>query len=147
ADVARRYARSRPNAHRQVMDLIREPLQLGANVSLAADIACGTGMSTVALRTLAEQVIGVDPSRGMLAQAPATPGVTWSCAGAEQLPLADESVDLMTVCNGFHWFQRAEFLREARRTLKPRCPLVVYEVSFMIRIAEPVRGDVIPEFL
>lgn len=38
---------------------------------------------------------------------------------AEELPLADGSADLVSAMSAFHWFDRARFLQEAHRVLKP----------------------------
>ena len=49
---------------------------------------------------------------------------------AEVLPLADQSFDLLTVSSAFHWFERSAFLAEARRVLRPRGWLVIYDSFF-----------------
>lgn len=38
---------------------------------------------------------------------------------AEDLPLPDGSVDLLTVATAVHWFDQPKFLAEAGRVLKP----------------------------
>jgi SAM-dependent methyltransferase len=82
-----------------------------------ADIACGTGITT---RLFAERdcdVIGIDPNEEMLAFARASGGrVQKGVAEATGLP--DASVDLATVGQGFHWFDRDAALAEMRRIVR-----------------------------
>ncbi|RWS25885.1 putative methyltransferase-like protein, partial [Leptotrombidium deliense] len=46
-------------------------------------------------------------------------------ARSENLPLEDESVDLITACQCFHWFDFEAFFKEARRILKENGVLAV----------------------
>lgn len=94
------------------------------------DLGCGTGWFT---RKLAERfpeaaLTGADLSPGMLAQA-ATGGpghAAWLNADAEQLPLPDQSVDLVFSNLMIQWSNRPEvILAECRRLLKPGGVLAV----------------------
>ena len=88
------------------------------------DLGCGTGWFT---RKLAERfpeasLTGADLSPGMLTQSKACgPGhVSWLNADAEQLPLPDQSVDLIFSNLMIQWSNRPEvILAECRRLLKP----------------------------
>src|SRR5687768_2876132 len=99
--AAERYARSRPYFHPLVIGNIKDFLQLEVPVNLALDVACGTGQSTVALKEIAKQVIATDVSEEMLAQAPANASIQYVQAPAEELPLPDDSLDLITVSLAF----------------------------------------------
>lgn len=52
---------------------------------------------------------------------------------AEELPLPDGCVDLLTVATAVHWFDQAKFLAETSRVLKPGgCMAVVdFQLSTM----------------
>lgn len=88
------------------------------------DLGCGTGWFC---QKLAEKypdsvITGADLSPGMLAEAfKRNPGaVHWLCSDAEQLPLADNSVDLIFSNLMIQWSTRpAMVLRECRRILRP----------------------------
>lgn len=67
--AARRYARSRPFFHPLVVARIKSFLKLRAPLRCALDVACGAGQSTVALREIAERVVGADVSKEMLREA------------------------------------------------------------------------------
>ncbi|HYH85350.1 MAG TPA: class I SAM-dependent methyltransferase [Pyrinomonadaceae bacterium] len=109
---------------------MKELLSLEEPLPRALDVCCGTGLSTVALKALAERVVGVDISPEMLAHGPRDRGVSFCQSAAEDLPFADGAFDLLTVCQGFHWLEREKFFREARRVLRPGGWLVVYDNYF-----------------
>lgn len=136
AQAAAHYARGRPYYHPGVMERIRELLALCEPVPLAVDVACGTGLSTLALTAIAQRVIGLDTSAQMLAQAPTHAVITYAIAPAEALPLSEASVDIITVASAFHWLARTAFLAEARRVLRPGGWLVLYDQRFMAEMEE-----------
>lgn len=129
-ETARAYAQGRPYFHPLVIEQVKEKLALRDPLELAVDVACGTGLSSLALLAVANRVIATDSSQEMLSQAPEDERVSYRLAPAESLPLADSSVELITVSSAFHWFQRGAFLREARRVLHARGWLIIYENFF-----------------
>lgn len=56
---------------------------------------------------------------------------------AEELPLVDSSVDLLTAMSAFHWFDRPCFLKEAHRVLKPRCCLALLNYTNDMELSYP----------
>ena len=127
AGGAARYAAGRPYVHPLFMERLRPWL---GGTALGADVACGTGLSSVALAELVEEVRAYDVSAAMLEHAVPHPRVTYAHAPAEALPLPDASLDVLTVAQGIHWFDRPRFFVEARRTLKPGGVLAVYDLFF-----------------
>jgi demethylmenaquinone methyltransferase/2-methoxy-6-polyprenyl-1,4-benzoquinol methylase len=103
--------------------------RLGAG-EVAVDVACGTGALTRDLQALAPeaQVVGMDFSHGMLARA--EPGLRLAAADALALPLADASVDVVTIAFGLRNLpEPGQGLLEFRRVLRPGGRLVVCEFS------------------
>ncbi len=89
---------------------------------LAFDAAwdCGTGNGQVASR-LAERfgkVTGTDISGQQIANAINKPNIKYIVCRAEQTPLADNSIDLVTVGTALHWFDFEHFYKEVARVAK-----------------------------
>ncbi|MEL7363682.1 MAG: class I SAM-dependent methyltransferase, partial [Bacteroidota bacterium] len=68
--------------------------------------------------TTASKCPATDASAEQIAQAQAHKRVTYRVAPAEASGLADNSVDLVTVAQALHWFDRPAFFAEARRVLR-----------------------------
>lgn len=84
------------------------------------DLGAGTGKFTELLPGLADHVIAVEPSEPMLAVLRAKlPHVEAHLGNAEQIPVADGSVDVVTVAQAFHWFDREVACAEIARVLRP----------------------------
>ncbi|XP_075067289.1 putative methyltransferase DDB_G0268948 [Mixophyes fleayi] len=89
---------------------------------LAVDVGCGTGQSTRILAPHFERVLGTDISEAQIEEAKKAAGfsnITFSASPAEEVPLGDASVDLITACAAVHWFNIEKFLKEVDRILKP----------------------------
>ena len=87
------------------------------------DLGCGTGRFSEALAIRFDaEVIGVDPSKKMLAQARSKPSdarIRYEAGRAESIPLPDNSVDLIFMSMIFHHFDNpALAARECRRVLR-----------------------------
>ncbi len=137
--VAERYAKGRPYFHPLIIELIKEFLSLAEPLSSALDVGCGTGLSTIALKEIAQNVIAVDASAEMIALAPRENGIKYFVAPAENLPFEENEFDIITLSQVFHWLDKDKFLAEANRVLRPNGWLVVYDNYFsgqMIEITE-----------
>ena len=128
--AARRYADGRPYFHPRIIWRIRQRLPAAWPVPRALDVACGTGLSTVALKPLAREIVGMDISAEMLRLAPADPQISYVVAPAEDLPFPDAHFDLVTVCAALHWLDAQEFFGEARRVLRAGGHMVIYDHAF-----------------
>jgi ubiquinone/menaquinone biosynthesis C-methylase UbiE len=85
------------------------------------DLAAGTGKLTRLLVPTGAEVVAIEPVAGMRDQLVAqSPDVEVHDGTAEALPLADGSVDAITVAQAFHWFDAPVALAEMRRVLRPR---------------------------
>ena len=86
------------------------------------------------MKQIAAKIVGTDLSVAMLGQAERDERIDYLLGPAEALPLADESFDLLTVSSAFHWFDRNAFLPEARRVLRSRGWLVIYNNVFFANL-------------
>lgn len=124
------YAAGRPDYSKPVSEVMRRLLDLSGAVPQAVDVGSGTGISTRALAPFAEEVIGVEPSTAMLELAAPATNVTYRVGMAEDLPLEDESCDLIGVGSALHWVNQDRFLAEASRVARPNAWLVVHDHWF-----------------
>jgi SAM-dependent methyltransferase len=130
ADVGMLYARGRPFHHPRSLARIRAIVGDGP-LTRALDVACGTGMSTIALAEHAPVAVGIDLSPEMLRAARPTEGAAFMLASAERLPFADDSVDAVTCCSGVHWFDQQRFFTELRRVLRRDGWVGLYDHYFL----------------
>jgi SAM-dependent methyltransferase len=122
--VAEGYSSARPFLHPAIFDRVRERMGAPAPLGRALDVGCGTGMSTVALRGLAAEVVGVDSSRDMLRRARRADAVSYAAALGEGLPFRAGAFDLVVACGSIDWVDRALFLPRVAEVLVPRGWLV-----------------------
>jgi SAM-dependent methyltransferase len=84
------------------------------------DLGAGTGKLTTRLVQRGLSVVAVDPIPEMLellsSSLPDTPALLGT---AEEIPLADDSVDAVLVAQAWHWFDPARAVAEVARVLKP----------------------------
>ena len=112
------YERARPEYPAEAVDWVLQRLGL-AKGAVVLDLAAGTGKLTRALHARGFSMVAVDPSSEMLAQLRAIlPAVAARKGTAEAIPLADASVDAVTVAQAFHWFEPQAALREIHRVLR-----------------------------
>lgn len=83
------------------------------------DCGTGNGQAAVALAEHFEAVTAIDPSSSQIEAAVAHPKVTYHVAPGEEAPVADGSVDALTVAQALHWFDLDAFGRETQRVLRP----------------------------
>ncbi|MDQ2864408.1 MAG: class I SAM-dependent methyltransferase [Bacteroidota bacterium] len=133
-NTAERYAKGRPFFHRNTINHFAEFTQVKNKFENALDVACGTGLSTNSLLDIAENVFGIDVSDEMLKLALNPQEIKYSKASAENLPFKNNYFDIVTVSSGVHWFDIDQFLREAKRVLKSKSWLVLYENHFISEI-------------
>jgi len=136
---ARRGAR---RAYAPMVALVESHLQGAAGAPTVLDLGCGPGLMLLELRRALPRarLVGVDPSRDMLALARrvaseseasgggASPAFEVREGGGEALPVEDASVDVVTCRKVLHEFDDVEgALREVARVLRPGGALVLQD--------------------
>jgi SAM-dependent methyltransferase len=118
SDRAKAYAQHRPGypvaALAAILSDLGDPRQLSA-----ADVGAGTGISAQLLAAQGVQVWAVEPNRAMREAITPHPLLTVVDGTAEHTTLANQSVQLVTCFQAFHWFTPELCLREFLRILKP----------------------------
>jgi SAM-dependent methyltransferase len=134
------YERARPSYPQSAVDWIVDRCGLAPG-RVVADIGAGTGKLTRLLVPSGARVIGVEPLPEMRAKlVETTPDAEALDGTAEAIPLADESVDALTVAQAFHWFDHDRALPEIHRVLREDGTLVL--VWNMRDLDDPVQRGV-----
>jgi SAM-dependent methyltransferase len=114
--VAPSYAAYRPHYPGALFEWLA---QRAGDRGRAWDCGTGSGQAAVALAAHFREVIATDPSLAQLGHAERARGVHYVGMTAEHAALADLTVDVVTVAQALHWFDRPAFYREVARVLKP----------------------------
>jgi SAM-dependent methyltransferase len=116
--VAAGYASARPYLHPEVFARVRDVVRPAARFRRALDLGCGTGLSSLALLDLAEEVVGIDAALSMLRRARRAAGVRYVASGAEALPFRDGAFDLVVACGSMDWVDRPRFMPRAAELVR-----------------------------
>lgn len=115
------YERGRPGWPPEVVDVPGLPPE--ANV---LELGAGTGKLTRLLVPTFDRVAAVEPADAMRRLLVALcPEAEVIAGSAEEIPLANASVDAVFAAEAFHWFYTDRGLAEIARVLRPRGALVV----------------------
>jgi ubiquinone/menaquinone biosynthesis C-methylase UbiE len=115
------YVRGRPGYPSEV---VRIPGL--ASTAVVLELGAGTGKLTSLLVDAFVRVLAIEPDPEMRHRfAAATRQARLIAGTAEQIPLAETSVDGVFVAEAFHWFAHERALDEIARVLRPRGALVL----------------------
>lgn len=118
-DASSAYEQARPSYPAEAVAYIvgRGGIGPGRRV---LDLAAGTGKLTRLLVPSGAEIVAVEPMAAMREQLRATvPSVEVRDGTAEDLPVADSSVDAVTAAQAFHWFEPQVALAQIHRVLRP----------------------------
>ncbi|WP_019637661.1 class I SAM-dependent methyltransferase [Paenibacillus fonticola] len=117
------YDQNRPEAPELVVRILTNYLE--KKPALIIDVGCGTGLSTLIWKDHAERIIGVEPNDDMRSQAEEklrenqdAEHISFVPGYSNQLNAADESVDIITCSQSFHWMEPVSTLQEVHRVLR-----------------------------
>lgn len=142
AAVANAYADFRPTYPATLFDWLAHQVP---GRTRAWDCACGSGQASVDLAERFERVWATDASAAQLRDARQHPRVEYRVAPAEACGLPDASVELITVAQALHWFDRPRFYAEARRVLMPGGVLAVWTYGVQ-RLDDPAVDALVQHF-
>jgi SAM-dependent methyltransferase len=125
ASVAEAYERGRPEYPPAAIGALAAELGL-AREARVLDLAAGTGKLTRALVAAGLDVVAVEPQGALREALAGSVGEERVLDGlAERIPLADDSLDAVTVADAIHWFDHGRALAEIARVLRPGGGLAV----------------------
>ena len=117
------YAAYRPRYPDPLFDWLRQRLP---NASWVWDCGTGSGQAALALASRFPNVLATDPSMAQLAHAEPAERLSYVAMTAESCAVRDHSINLVTVAQALHWFDRVAFFNEAKRVLAPGGLLAVW---------------------
>lgn len=153
AGKASSYQKGRSSYPDQLKSVLYTLVFLHTAHPRAADIGCGTGIFSRLLIDCGFHVYGIEPDLSMLSLAAEELDsrlFTPVSGTAEDIPLSDNSVDLVSCAQSFHWFDSVPFRAECDRILRPNGKiLLIWNTkdtdSPILRLSETIRKSV-PEF-
>jgi ubiquinone/menaquinone biosynthesis C-methylase UbiE len=122
SDRVTNYVRYRPTYPIVVIEALNQHIGLTPD-KVIADIGSGTGISTELFLKNGNMVYAVEPNEAMREAAEAQlahdPRFHSIAATAEDTTLPDDSIDVVTAGQAFHWFDQEQAKEEFRRILRP----------------------------
>ena len=116
------YVKYRPGYPGAILDFLRHECGLTRD-SIIADVGSGTGKLTELFLKNGNQVFGIEPNQEMREAGERLlkpyPNFRSLAATAEATTLQNQSVDIITAGQAFHWFNRETTRQEFLRILKP----------------------------
>lgn len=120
------YAKYRPVYPQELFDHI---LQFVIEKNTAWDCATGNGQAAFALAPHFKKVIATEISEKQLSFAKPHPNIKYQIASAEQTNFPDNSFDLITVAQAYHWLTFDAFAKEVKRVAKKDGVIAVWGYS------------------
>jgi len=126
ADVYDAYRPAPPAAVLDIVSLLAQAERL----RLVVDLGCGTGLSTRPWAERADEVVGVEANPAMIERARGAThaaNVRYVEAFASEAGLPDDSADVVTCAQSFHWMEPGVLLAEVARILRPGGVFAAYD--------------------
>ena len=117
------YARYRPDYPPELYNYI---LSFVNNRTTAWDCATGNGQAALVLAQYFTRVLATDISEKQLQQAVPANNIEYSVAPAEKTGFPENSFDLITVAQAYHWFDFDAFHAEVMRVAKQQAVIAVW---------------------
>ena len=120
------YARYRPTYPKELYDHI---LPFVKEKNIAWDCATGNGQAAVVLAEHFKKVIATDISAAQIEKASLKDNIEYLVCPAESTPFEENTFDLVTVAQAYHWIKWDEFKNEVTRVCKPRAVIAIWTYS------------------
>jgi len=123
SEQSKTYAQFRPTYPQELFDYI---LQFVENKKRAWDCATGNGQAAKVLANCFEKVDASDISEAQLKNAVQKENIEYHLCPAEKTPFNDNSFDLITVAQAYHWLNWKKFHDEATRVGKNNSVIAIW---------------------
>jgi SAM-dependent methyltransferase len=134
SNKARVYAQSRPDYTPEALEAFQNAARIPPH-AVVLDVGSGTGMLTRQLLEYYDTVYALEPTPEMRRIAENDlgdqPGFHSLDARAEDIPLHENSVDLIAAGQAIHWFEPEGSLRAFQRVAKPQTWLLLAHIKSM----------------
>ncbi|NOT52395.1 MAG: class I SAM-dependent methyltransferase [Chitinophagaceae bacterium] len=132
------YARYRPDYPQELYDHI---LSFVNKKDTAWDCATGNGQAAVVLADHFKKVVATDISASQIDKAVHKENIEYIVCPAESTPFADNTFDLVTVAQAYHWLKWDAFKKEMTRVCKRGAVIAVwmYDRTDIEKVDEAVR--------
>jgi SAM-dependent methyltransferase len=129
SDRAARYATYRPQYPAALAAYLTS---IAPATETAWDVGCGSGQFSTQLGDRFARVIAADASADQIALAQPHSHVEYVIATAEQPPIEDHSIDLITAAQAAHWFDLPSFYREVERVARPNAAIALFTYGITV---------------
>jgi len=110
------YAKYRPGYPKELIEYIVSQVNTRET---AWDCATGNGQAALLLSPYFKKIFATDISEKQIREALQNPSIIYSLSNEEKTSFADNTFDLITVAQAYHWFHFEGFFHEATRVGKP----------------------------
>jgi ubiquinone/menaquinone biosynthesis C-methylase UbiE len=123
SEQSKDYARYRPSYPKELFDYI---LQFVEERNFAWDCATGNGQAAVLLSSYFKNVEATDLSEAQIRNAVHKPNIIYRVGAAEETEFKENTFDLITVAQAYHWIDQNKFQKEVTRVAKPNAVVAVW---------------------
>jgi ubiquinone/menaquinone biosynthesis C-methylase UbiE len=131
------YAKYRPTYPQELFDYILEFVE---QRKCAWDCGTGNGQAAGVLADYFEKVKASDISEAQISKAVRKSNIEYRVCPAEQTPFVDNSFDLITVAQAYHWINWSGFHQEATRVGKNNCVVAIWTYTLLQSSDEAING-------
>lgn len=117
------YARYRPTYPKELYKYV---LSFVKEKNTVWDCATGNGQAAVVLSNYFKKVIATDVSAAQIEKAVRKDNIEYLVCSAESTPFAENTFDLVTVAQAYHWIKWDEFRKEVMRVCKPGAVIAIW---------------------
>lgn len=134
------YAAFRPALH---LKILKEHLKEDDKTSQGLDVGSGTGQSSIALSHFCNKVIGIEPSKEMLAKSIEHPNVEYLHYDGGKINLPNDSFDIIAFAGSLYYAKSQHLLDEVIRVGKNNSKVIIYDFDILLdSILEKLNVDI-----